>query len=135
MKLLLDANLSPKVAEGLRQAGFDALHVEDLDLLTATDDEIFDRSVEDQFVMITAVLEPSRLAARNLPLHWSTVSSRLISITSPSTSRRSGGRTTTVNPRPTMPRRQRGRSAGGPPDGRQPTRRGTDQPCWPPATP
>jgi predicted nuclease of predicted toxin-antitoxin system len=30
MKLLLDANLSPKIAEGLRQAGFDALHVEDL---------------------------------------------------------------------------------------------------------
>jgi predicted nuclease of predicted toxin-antitoxin system len=54
MKLLLDANLSPKVAEGLRQAGFDAIHVEDLDLLTATDDEIFDRSVEDQFVVITA---------------------------------------------------------------------------------
>jgi predicted nuclease of predicted toxin-antitoxin system len=54
MKLLLDANLSPKIAEGLRQAGFDAVHVEDLDLLTATDDEIFDGSVEDQFVVITA---------------------------------------------------------------------------------
>jgi predicted nuclease of predicted toxin-antitoxin system len=51
---LVDASLSPKVAEGLRQAGFDALHVEDLDLLTATDGEIFDRSVEDQFVVVTA---------------------------------------------------------------------------------
>jgi predicted nuclease of predicted toxin-antitoxin system len=51
---LVDASLSPKVADGPRQAGFDALHIEDFDLLTATGDEIFDRSVEDQFVVVTA---------------------------------------------------------------------------------
>lgn len=38
MRLLVDANLSPHVAEGLRSAGFDAAHVADLGLLTADDD-------------------------------------------------------------------------------------------------
>ena len=42
MKLVIDANLSPKVAQGLRKAGFQAVHVADLDLLSTTDDEIFD---------------------------------------------------------------------------------------------
>lgn len=54
MRLLLDANLSPRVAESLRDAGFDAVHVADLDLLTATDDEIFDRAAEDGLVVVTA---------------------------------------------------------------------------------
>jgi predicted nuclease of predicted toxin-antitoxin system len=32
MKLLIDANLSPRVAVGLRDAGFHAIHVADLGL-------------------------------------------------------------------------------------------------------
>lgn len=54
MKLLVDANLSPRVAERLRSAGFEAIHVADIDLLTATDDEIFDRAVDDGLVVVTA---------------------------------------------------------------------------------
>jgi predicted nuclease of predicted toxin-antitoxin system len=54
MRLLVDANLSPKVAAGLRDAGFEAMHVADLDLLAATDDQIFDRAVDDGFVVVTA---------------------------------------------------------------------------------
>ncbi len=54
MKLLLDANLSPKVAEGLREAGFQATHVADLGLLAATDDQIFDQAVDDGLVVVTA---------------------------------------------------------------------------------
>lgn len=54
MKLLIDANLSPSVAEGLRRAGFEAVHVADLDMVEATDDEIFDRAVADDLVVITA---------------------------------------------------------------------------------
>lgn len=50
MKLLIDANPSPRVARGLQDAGFDATHVADLDLLTATDDEIFDRAAKDELV-------------------------------------------------------------------------------------
>lgn len=54
MRLLVDANLSPQVAEGLRAAGFDAVHVADLSLVTASDDEIFDRATADGFTVITA---------------------------------------------------------------------------------
>ncbi len=54
MKLLVDANLSPKVVVGLRGAGFEAVHVIDLDLVSATDNEILDRAVLDQLVVVTA---------------------------------------------------------------------------------
>lgn len=54
MRLLLDANLSPRVARSLRSAGFEAIHVADLDLLTATDDEIFDQAVAEGLVVVTA---------------------------------------------------------------------------------
>ena len=54
MRLLIDANLSPKIAEGLRRAGFEAVHVADLGLMTATDDQLFDRAVKDGLVVVTA---------------------------------------------------------------------------------
>jgi predicted nuclease of predicted toxin-antitoxin system len=54
MKLLVDANLSPRVVAGLQGAGFEAVHVGDLGLLTATDEEIFDRAVTDGLVVVTA---------------------------------------------------------------------------------
>lgn len=54
MKLLLDANLSPRIVEPLRAAGFDAVHVADVGLVTATDDEIFDRAAEHGLVVVTA---------------------------------------------------------------------------------
>jgi len=54
MRLLVDANLSPNVAEGLRAAGLDAVHVAEVGLLQATDEEIFDRAVEGGFVVVTA---------------------------------------------------------------------------------
>jgi len=54
MKLLVDANLSPKVAQGLCAAGFEANHVAEFDLHSATDDQIFDWAVEQGFVVVTA---------------------------------------------------------------------------------
>ncbi len=54
MKLLIDASLSPRVAEGLRDADVDAVHVIDLELMTATDDEIFERAAVDGMVVVTA---------------------------------------------------------------------------------
>jgi len=54
MKLLIDANLAPRIADGLREAGFDVIHVADLGLLTATDDEIFDRAASDGRCVVTA---------------------------------------------------------------------------------
>lgn len=54
MKYLLDANLSPTIALELVDNGFDASHVADIDLLSATDEEIFDRAVRDSLVVATA---------------------------------------------------------------------------------
>lgn len=54
MKLLIDANLAPRVAADLRAAGFDAVHVGDLMLVTVTDEEIFDRAAADGLTVVTA---------------------------------------------------------------------------------
>lgn len=54
MKLLIDANLAPRVADGLRDAGFEAVHVADIGLLTGTDDEIFDRAAAEGLSVVTA---------------------------------------------------------------------------------
>lgn len=64
MKLLLDANLSPRVADGLRAAGFDATHVGDVDLLTASDDAIFDHAARNASVVVTADSDFGALLAR-----------------------------------------------------------------------
>jgi len=65
VKLLVDANLSPLVAEVLRMAGFDAVHVVEVGLMTATDDRIFDVATEERMAVITADSDfPMMLALR-----------------------------------------------------------------------
>ena len=54
MKLLIDNALSPLVAEGLRQAGHDVVHVRDIGLQEAPDDVILDRAQADQRVIVSA---------------------------------------------------------------------------------
>ncbi len=54
MRLLLDANLSPRLLHPLRTAGHDVVHVAELGLATATDSTIFDRAVADELVVVTA---------------------------------------------------------------------------------
>jgi len=54
MKFLIDNALSPVVAEGLRQAGHDALHVRDLGLAAADDVVIFEHADRDQRVIVSA---------------------------------------------------------------------------------
>jgi predicted nuclease of predicted toxin-antitoxin system len=65
MKLLIDANLSPKILEPLRQAGYAVQHVADVRLLTASDEEIFDHAGRGGLVVVTADSDfPMLLAVR-----------------------------------------------------------------------
>jgi len=66
MKLLIDANLSPKILDPLRQAGYVAEHVADVGLLTSSDEEIFYHAARGGFVVVTADSDfPMMLAVRS----------------------------------------------------------------------
>ena len=53
MKFLVDANLSPRLAELLRAAGHDAVAVRDLLLSSAPDVVILDRALSDDRIVIS----------------------------------------------------------------------------------
>ncbi|WP_419848714.1 DUF5615 family PIN-like protein [Candidatus Poriferisocius sp.] len=54
MRFLIDANLSPQVAQALRVAGHEAQHVSQLDMLTASDETILKWAAEHDSTLITA---------------------------------------------------------------------------------
>jgi predicted nuclease of predicted toxin-antitoxin system len=54
MRFLIDNALSPVVAEGLRQANHDAIHVRDLGLAAADDETIVEHPDRDQRVIVSA---------------------------------------------------------------------------------
>ena len=54
MKFLVDNALSPLVAEGLRQAGHDALHIRDYGLQKAQDEEIFSLAETEKRILTSA---------------------------------------------------------------------------------
>jgi predicted nuclease of predicted toxin-antitoxin system len=63
---LVDAQLPPSLAEALRQAGREAVHVIDLGLLAATDQEIWDEAISRSAVLVTKDRDfPLRRAARS----------------------------------------------------------------------
>ncbi len=54
MKFLIDQALSPAVATELNHAGHDAVHVRELGMHAASDEEIFDRAARDDRVVVSA---------------------------------------------------------------------------------
>jgi predicted nuclease of predicted toxin-antitoxin system len=50
---VVDANLSPRPAELLRDAGHDAVHVRDIGLRTASDDEIIDYAISTDRIVVS----------------------------------------------------------------------------------
>ena len=66
MLFLVDAQLPPSLAEALRQAGCQAVHVIDLGLLAAADQQIWDEAISRSAVLVTKDRDFSlRRAARN----------------------------------------------------------------------
>ncbi len=54
MRFLIDNALSPIIAKGLNEAGHDAIHVRDIGLASATDDEILSHAKFDRRVVVSA---------------------------------------------------------------------------------
>ena len=66
MLFLIDAQLPPSLAEALRHAGCQAVHVVDLGLLAATDQQIWDEAISRSAVLVTKDRDfPIRRAASN----------------------------------------------------------------------
>ena len=64
MRFLLDNNLSPKLAELLRNAGHDVVHVGDIGMRSATDSVVIDAASADHRVLISADTDFGTLLAR-----------------------------------------------------------------------
>ena len=69
VKLLIDENISPKVAEVLRREGIDACAVRDRGLLEASDPEVFDRAFSEDRIVVTANVDDFEELASACELH------------------------------------------------------------------
>lgn len=54
MRFLIDSALSPIIAEGLKQAGHDAVHVRDYGMQSASDAEVFKLAANQARILISA---------------------------------------------------------------------------------
>jgi predicted nuclease of predicted toxin-antitoxin system len=64
---LIDAQLPPSLAEALRQTGCQAVHVADIDMLTATDRQIWDEAVS-RSAVLSPRIEIFHFSARQVAL-------------------------------------------------------------------
>lgn len=65
MRFIVDNALSPRVAEGLNEAGHDAIHVRSVGLASATDNEILSYAKMDRRVIVSADTDFGTLLALN----------------------------------------------------------------------
>jgi predicted nuclease of predicted toxin-antitoxin system len=65
MRLLVDANLSPRVAIRLRDAGYETIHVGDVELLRASDMEIAAYAVAERRTVVSADSDFATMLAFN----------------------------------------------------------------------
>ncbi|HLG88443.1 MAG TPA: DUF5615 family PIN-like protein [Alphaproteobacteria bacterium] len=73
MKFLVDAQLPPALARAISDAGHEARHVADVDLLMAADEHIWSFAREDGVVLITKdedFAERWSQGDRNVPIVW-----------------------------------------------------------------
>lgn len=64
MRFLIDNNLSPALADGLRTAGHDAAHVRDFDMQAASDQTVFDFADRENRIVVSADTDFGMLLAR-----------------------------------------------------------------------
>jgi predicted nuclease of predicted toxin-antitoxin system len=69
VKLLLDENLSPRVAERLRGDGVDACHLRDRGLLGVPDEEVLERAFLEDRILVTSNVNDFLRLARARELH------------------------------------------------------------------
>lgn len=64
MKLLIDANLSPRVSAVLQRAGYDACHVGDVGLACASDTQIVAWAAEHEHIIVSSDSDFGAILAR-----------------------------------------------------------------------